>query len=71
MLEVIQEWENKLCMQSEKGGYAHFTSGLAEKFKNVIRKDYPEIDNVGLKVISTGKIDTNGEFNIKRINLSS
>ena len=69
VMEAMREWENKLCMQSEKGGYAHFTTGLAEKFKNVARKDFPEIDNIGLIVNNPGKKE--GDFSIKKINLTS
>ena len=71
VLEAMQEWENKLCMQSEKGGYSQFTSGLAEKFKNVIRKDYPEIDNIGLVVNKTKAPNGSGEFKIKKINVGA
>lgn len=68
VLEAIQEWENKLCMQSEKGGYSQFTSGLSEKFRNEVRKHFPEIDNVGLIVNSPKGPDK--EFSIRKISLT-
>ena len=45
---VIREWEDKLCRQSEKAGYASFTSSLAEKFQSEVKKVFPLIDHVGL-----------------------
>lgn len=48
VLEAIQEWENKLCSQSEKGGYSSFTPKLAEKFRNEVRRHFPLIDHIGI-----------------------
>ena len=58
---IIQEWENKLCMQSEKGGYGIFTTKLADKFRNEVRKSFPNIDCVGIKI---------DKFKLKKINLN-
>lgn len=49
ILAIIREWENKLCLQSEKGGYAKFTGGLAEKFQAEIKAFFPLIDHIGIK----------------------
>lgn len=67
VLIVIRDWENKLCLQSEKGGYGHYTSSLAEKFWGEVRKQFPAIDNVGLK-INSGKSTGDLPFSIKKIN---
>lgn len=48
ILKIIREWEQKLCLQSEKGGYSHFTTGLSEKFWAEIREQLPKIDSVGI-----------------------
>lgn len=45
---VVKEWENKLCRQSEKAGYSSYTTALAEKFQNEVKKHFPLIDHVGL-----------------------
>src|SRR4030065_2110136 len=50
ILTIVRTWENKLCMQSEKAGYGTYTSNLAEKFQEEVRKHFPEIVNIGLKV---------------------
>lgn len=60
ILEIIRDYENKLCMQSEKGGYGVYTTKLAEKFQEEIKKHFPKIDHIGLKI---------EKFSIKKINL--
>lgn len=65
VLEVANEWENKLCLQSEKGGYGHYTSGLAEKFQAEILRIYPMYDRIGLKNVS----NQGGYFEINKIKL--
>ena len=82
ILTIVRTWENKLCMQSEKAGYGSYTTNLAEKFQEEVRKHFPEIVNVGLKVENKSqeasspkfrhiptKYETN-IFQIKRIKLS-
>ena len=49
ILGVIREWERRLCQQTEKGQYSKFSSGLADKFWELVRADYPKIDFVGVK----------------------
>lgn len=48
--KIIHGWENKLCSQSEKGGYGVYTGGLSEKFQSLIKKNFPMIDHVGIIV---------------------
>lgn len=69
IMELVREWENKLCMQSEKGGFSNFTSKLAEKFRDELRKDFTFIDHVGL--IVSGSTSKNGQakFEVKKIKL--
>ncbi len=50
ILDVIREYENKLCSQSEKGGYSHFTPKLSEKFRAEIKKHFLMIEHIGIKV---------------------
>lgn len=60
---IIQEWENRLCQTSEKAGYGSYTGGLAEKFKDELRKIFPKIDYIG--IISKKEPD----FFLRKINL--
>ena len=69
ILTIIRDWENKLCMQSEKAGFANYTTNLAEKFQEEVRKHFPEIVNVGLKVEKKDNGLTTSLFQIKKINL--
>jgi len=49
ILEIIREYENKLCGYSESGQYSKFSANLSEKFWGEVRKNYPRIDFVGIK----------------------
>ena len=71
IMEVVREWENKLCMQQEKGGYANFTSKLAEKFQAVVKKHFPLVDHIGLIVTISEKdqAKSNNGFQMKQIKL--
>jgi len=64
ILKLIHEWENKLCQQSEKAGYANYTGNLSEKFQAEVKKDFPLIDHVGIIVKKSP------EFILKKINLN-
>lgn len=48
ILEIIREWERKLCQHSERGQFGKYSSSLAEKFWNIVRIDYPKIDFIGV-----------------------
>jgi hypothetical protein len=46
--DVILVYEKKLCGKTESGQYSKFSRNLSEKFRDVIRKDFPKIDYVGV-----------------------
>lgn len=69
ILEIIHDWENKLCLQSEKGGYGVFTTKLAEKFHDEVKKEFPMIDHIGLKT-EIVKPNLEPAFVLRKINLS-
>jgi hypothetical protein len=48
VMDVIREWERKLCQHSERGKFGKYSDKLADKFWNLVRKDYPKIDFVGV-----------------------
>lgn len=66
ILDIIHEYENRLCANTERGMYNKFSGGLAEKFQSEIKSHYPLIDHIGLIVQDTA---TNPRFNIKKIDL--
>lgn len=49
ILEIIRDYENKLCGHSEAGQYSKYSANLADKFWTEVRKNYPRIDFVGVK----------------------
>ncbi|HKB88578.1 MAG TPA: hypothetical protein VKC53_02915 [Patescibacteria group bacterium] len=53
IMKIVNEWENKLCSQSEKAGYANYTGGLAEKYQALLRSTFPLIDHVGIVAIKS------------------
>jgi ribosomal protein S17E len=61
ILEIVHEYESRLCRNTERGMYNKFSTGLAEKFQNELKRRFPMIDHVGLIV---------KKFSIKKINLS-
>lgn len=72
VMEIIKEWEDKLCSRSEGNGYASFTAGLAEKFMEEVRKEFPMIDRIGLVVTKMKPIEKPAPaFALNKINLSS
>ena len=49
VMEVVREYEDRLCRHSEKGKYARYSANLSEKFRGELKKDYPMVDFVGVK----------------------
>lgn len=49
VLDVIRDWERRLCAGTEKGGYGQYSAGLSDKFWAEIEKTLPLIKQVGLK----------------------
>lgn len=49
VVEVIRDYERRLCASQESGMYGKYSSKLADKFWDQVRKEYPKIDFVGVK----------------------
>lgn len=47
-VEIIRDWERRLCRHSERGQFGKFSDKLADKFWILVRKDFPKIDFVGV-----------------------
>jgi hypothetical protein len=63
ILDLIREYENRLCANTERGMYNKFSTQLSEKFRNEVRKIYPMIDHIGII------IDTKSDFYLKKIDV--
>lgn len=48
-MEVIREWEGRLCQHSEGGQYGKYSANLADKFWQVVRENFKMIDFVGVR----------------------
>ena len=48
VLDVIHKYENLLCGKSESGGYAKYSTNLADKFHEIIKINFPRIDSIGI-----------------------
>lgn len=68
VLDLIHEYENRLCSKSEGSGYANYSSLLAEKFQEEVRILFPLIDKIG--VVVKEKPQPEKAFVIKRIHLT-
>lgn len=49
VLRIIRKYENLLCSSSESSGFGKYSSNLADKFWELIRKAFPKIDFIGMK----------------------
>lgn len=60
VMAIVRHYEDILCGKSEGTGYGAFSGKLAEKFQQEVRKHFPKIDHVGVKIkpgFSIKKID--------------
>jgi hypothetical protein len=49
IIEIIREWEQRLCSGMERGQNAVYSSKVAEKFWEEIKKRFSHIELVGVK----------------------
>jgi len=68
---IIRKYEDMLCNRSEGSGYGSYSGKLAEKFQNEIRKHFPKIDSIGIRIIPAyAPVQEEDGFEIKKIELS-
>ncbi len=53
IVDLINEYEKRLCSKMEGGKNGVYSANLAEKFRAEIKRDYPLIDLVGVR-LTTG-----------------
>lgn len=53
IVDIIRDWDRRLCSAMGKGMYSNYSQKLSEKFWGEVRKNYPFIDKVGVKVKSS------------------
>lgn len=50
VIDVIRDYESRLCNQSEASQYGKFSSKLSDKFWDLVRKKLLQFDYVGVKI---------------------
>lgn len=50
IMEIIRLYENRLCGHMENTQNATYSAGLAEKFRNEIKRYLPKLDMIGVKI---------------------
>jgi hypothetical protein len=50
VVEIIHEYERKLCGNMNSGSYGAFSQNLSQKFWDEIRKVYKKIDFIGVTI---------------------
>jgi len=50
VLEVIRDYDRRLCAAMGRGVYSVYSDKLSQKFWDLVRIDFPKIDMVGVKV---------------------
>ncbi|KUK79434.1 MAG: hypothetical protein XD95_0386 [Microgenomates bacterium 39_7] len=50
VLEVIRDWDRRLCSAMGRTVYGQYSQQVSEKFWDLIREDFDQIDMVGLIV---------------------
>jgi hypothetical protein len=69
VLNIIHEYENRLCKTSEGAGFGSYTTNLAEKFQAEIKSHFPLVDHIGI-IVSRPKAKTPEGFSLKKIKLN-
>jgi hypothetical protein len=49
VVDIMKEWEQRLCASMERGNHAVYSSKLAEKFWAEIKQRFSHIELVGVK----------------------
>lgn len=50
IMEIVREYENRLCGHMENTQNATYSANLAEKFRNEIKRYLPKLDMIGVKI---------------------
>jgi len=50
VLEVVRDFDRRLCAAMGKGIYSTYSQKLSEQFWSLVRQDFSQIDMVGVKI---------------------
>ena len=46
VLRIVHQYESALCSRTETTKYSMYSLGLSDKFMELVRESYPEIDTI-------------------------
>jgi hypothetical protein len=70
--DIVREYDDRLCRNTERGQYSTFSGGLSEKFHAEVKKIFPMIEHIGLvpqEAVQAPPPSQSPAFAIKRISL--
>lgn len=50
LLDIIRSYERRLCSRMERTSHGQYSNTVAEKFWELVKKDLPLVDHIGVKV---------------------
>ncbi|MCC6711524.1 MAG: hypothetical protein IT416_04220 [Candidatus Pacebacteria bacterium] len=50
VVDIIRDWDRRLCSAMGRGAFSQYSQKLSEKFWDEARKTFPLIDRVGVRV---------------------
>lgn len=69
VVDIVNDYENRLCSHTEKGQFSKFSMQLGEKFRALVKKKFPLIDSVGITVTKASEKEQDILRALKRIRL--
>lgn len=51
IMDIVREYENRLCGHMENTNNATYSANLAEKFRNEIKRYLPKLDMIGVVIV--------------------
>ena len=50
ILEIIRDYENRLCSGMERGVFGKYSDKVSEKFWDRVKKEFPLVELVGVEI---------------------
>jgi len=50
VMDVIRDWDRRLCSAMGKTVYGQYSQQVSEKFWDLVRQEFEQIDMVGVKI---------------------
>lgn len=50
ILDIIRNYERRLCSRMERGSHGKYSNTLSEKFWGLIKKQLPLVEHIGVRI---------------------